>query len=153
MPNNYQVRIRFDIFKLDSWKPGATINIKIDQRILKSIEMSVYKKLVFLCGNPSESDDKITINEIFQHTTDSLTLEIFALSPELMGHWGINRLEIFAYKCHPTCKSCSSDNVCDSCYSNMGLKGKICNCLEGFIFKFTFIIFNKTRIEFLSNKK
>jgi hypothetical protein len=132
-------RIRFNLLIIDSWEFGETINIKVDGFLIKSLALSSLTDFERskICGNQVELDFQMNIIENFSHNANLLELEIFGVSKGNNDEfWGINRLEIVLYKCHPSCKSCISDNFCLTCEENMFLVDNFCKCMEGYINNF-----------------
>ena len=135
LPLHYSARITFNLLKIDTWEAGEAINIKIDGVLIKSIDLFSLNNIIELkdtCGDQAQPDFLMKFSEVLQHVANSLELEIFGASNGNTDEfWGISRLEIVLYKCHPSCKTCKNNNSCLTCEANMIWLAIIANNWKG----------------------
>jgi hypothetical protein len=135
LPPHYEVRIRVNIFKIDTWEAGETITLTINGETISKIELTPFNNNIdaqTYCGNLVETDYLISLNEIFPHYDNTINLVIYSFtsgSPD--EYWGMNRLELVLYKCNPLCKTCLDPYSCTSCEPDMYLVNNTCVCKKG----------------------
>jgi hypothetical protein len=136
LPPHYEARIRVLVLKIDSWDAGEEFYLKADgiKRITQTFLWSDDTTMTLnQCGDAGYNEAERTLTTVFTHTGTSILVRLDTIINvgDADEYWGFSRFELTVYKCHGSCKTCTSSSTCSTCETNAAISSGICMCNSG----------------------
>lgn len=128
LPKHYKMRLRVQFFIIGEWNSVDSGLVFVDGSQLLSIPKT--EKLAEYgqncAGSIIKSSTKVDL--LFDHTADSIIIELKSSISSSTGFWAINRFQLLAYLCDEFCGNCEENPTkCTDCPSGTQLNSEKCD--------------------------